>query len=386
MKKPPLTAVAALFVVASVGGCAGLAPPREPVSDRAVVASYADLAARQYAAALADARSLADAVDTLVASPSQATLAAARRAWLAARESYGVTEAHRFYNGPIDGVDPATGEEGPEALLNSWPVNEAHLDYVAGRPDAGRIADAGFAISAEAIAAENQVSDEADVTTGYHAVEFLLWGQDFSADGPGVRPATDYATAPHAGRRGAYLKAVTARLIDDLTYVAGEWAPGRHNYRARFEARPAREALADVLSAQATLAGFELASERIAVPLDSGDQEDEHSCFSDNTHRDFVRNLDGIAAVWRGAGGPGLRDRWPADDAEMLAVDAALARAEALAGEVEDHGPVDTILASDAGSAGRDALNGLSDVLIEVAEAVVELGAASGLEVVIGGE
>ncbi len=357
-----------------------------PVSDRVWVAAYARLAQRQYAASLADARRLATAVDALVDAPSSATLEAAKQAWRVSRESYGVTEAHRFYGGPIDGVDPTTGEEGPEGLLNSWPVNEAHLDYVRGRPDAGLIGDASFSISARSVAAGNQVSDEADVTTGYHAVEFLLWGQDLSLEGPGARPVSDYTTAPHAARRGAYLRAVCAVLVDDLRRVAAAWTPGAGSFHDRLLARPPVEVVSAVLGAQATLAGFELASERIAVPLDSGDQEDEHSCFSDNTHRDFVRNVDGIVAVWHGDGGPGLRARWAADHPGARAVDAALAWAGAQAARVEQLGPVDTILAADLGSAGRQALEELSDALLTAAEAMVALGEAQGLEVVVGGE
>lgn len=387
--KNPITCTSLLLFAASVTvGCAS-APDdttHEPISDRAVVAAYAQLAQRQYNAALADAKALSAAVDALVASPTATTLEAAKQAWLVSRESYGVTESHRFYGGPIDGVDPATGVEGPEGLINSWPLNEAHIDYVKGRPDAGLISNTGFEISPAAIAAGNQVSDEADVTTGYHAVEFLLWGQDHSLEGPGERSADDYATASHAARRGAYLKAVTAKLVDDLAYVAGQWAPGDDNYRKQLEAAPATEVITDLLSAQATMAGFELASERIAVALDSGDPEDEHSCFADNTHRDFIRNVAGVQAVWHGESGPGLRLRWAADDARALAVDASLTRAVALADDVQRLGPVDTILASAEGSEGRVALGALSDTLVEVAESMVALGAASGLEVVIGGE
>ncbi|HRE03561.1 MAG TPA: imelysin family protein, partial [Ilumatobacteraceae bacterium] len=37
--------------------------------------------------------------------------------------------------------------------------------------------------------------------------------------------------------------------------------------------------------------------ERLAVSLDSGDQEDEHSCFSDNTTNDIIANAVGIQNV-----------------------------------------------------------------------------------------
>ena len=57
-------------------------------------------------------------------------------------------------------------------------------------------------ITAEALTAANEEGGETNISTGWHAIEFLLWGQDLSATGPGARPATDYTTAPNAERRG----------------------------------------------------------------------------------------------------------------------------------------------------------------------------------------
>src|SRR3546814_14254455 len=62
---------------------------------------------------------------------------------------------------------------------------------------------------------------EANVATGYHAIEFLLWGQDLNGTGPGAgnRPASNFSTADCTGgsceRRGEYLKVATELLIDD---------------------------------------------------------------------------------------------------------------------------------------------------------------------------
>ena len=41
--------------------------------------------------------------------PTPATLEAAKRAWLLARDDYGPTEAYRFYGGPIDNEDGRSG-------------------------------------------------------------------------------------------------------------------------------------------------------------------------------------------------------------------------------------------------------------------------------------
>jgi len=368
-----------LFALLLVVGLAGPARAQAPAADR-VVAHYARIVHRAYADAHADAVGLQAAIGRLLDAPTPARLERAKRAWLRARASYGPTEAFRFYGGPIDGIGPAAGlaegEEGPEGRLNAWPLNEAYIDYVKGRPEAGIVSDPSVEITRATLVEKNAREDEADVTTGYHAIEFLLWGQDLNPHGPGHRPVSDYAKTADNARRRAYLREVTDLLVDDLALLVDQWAPGKgENFRARFVAAPPAESLGRILTGLATLAGFELASERIAVPLDSGDQEDEHSCFADNTHADYVGNAEGIAMVYfgryRAIDGPGIHDLLAARDAPL---------AGRLAGRLRDtvaatkalEPPVDRILASEPGSAGREALEQIVDRLYTDAEMLLE--------------
>lgn len=260
-----------------------------------VISLYSKLVLGKYTQAHKDALSLQAAVDAFLADPAEQNLARARQAWLKSRDSYGQTEAFRFYEGPIDfaGKD---GLEGPEGRLNAWPLDEAYIDYVKDNPKSGIVNNPGVDISKESLSQKNQADDEADVATGYHAIEFLLWGQDFDANGPGARAATDYTDTPENQRRRQYLKVVTDLLVDDLKFLEDAWAPEQDNY-ARIFAQD-KDAMAKILTGLATLSGFELASERMATALDSGDQEDEHSCFSDNTHNDFIANQRGIYNVF----------------------------------------------------------------------------------------
>ena len=275
------------------------AGPAEAPTVDAIVGSYAALVHQDYEKAHRDAVLLQGAIDRFLADPTDATLAEAKQAWLVSRDSYGKTEAFRFYEGPIDYVD-ASGKEGPEGRLNAWPLDEAYIDYVQGNPKAGIVNDPTIEISAMTLTEKNQADDEAEVSTGYHAIEFLLWGQDLSMSGPGQRPVSDYAKTPDNERRRTYLKAVTDLLVDDLRFLVEEWTPGQDNYAKSFIQD--ENALSKMLTALATLSGFELASERMATALDSGDQEDEHSCFSDNTHNDFVYNAQGITNVFYNTG------------------------------------------------------------------------------------
>jgi putative iron-regulated protein len=259
------------------------------------VQAYATVVHRSYEEALAGAVALREAIRAFVVAPDEPGLQNARRAWLVARDAYGRTEAFRFYEGPIDFADPRTGREGPELRLNSWPVDETFIDRL--------LEDPGFEITRENLAARNAVDDDAHVSTGWHAIEYLLWGRDLDPAGPGARPLRDFAgDGATETRRREYLQVAAELLTDDLRFLVGEWAPNRDNYAAGFLRLDEADALRRILGGLVQLAGFELAMERLAIPLDSRDQEDEHSCFSDNTHADFVANVQGIRDVWSNPG------------------------------------------------------------------------------------
>ncbi|MBI3898818.1 MAG: iron-regulated protein [Gammaproteobacteria bacterium] len=282
-------AVMAATMIFSASAAATTAP-----TPKAVVEHYAVVVYASYEDTLNAARHLQQAVDRFVAAPSADGLQEARKQWLAAREWYGQTEAFRFYGGPIDSAT------GPEGRLNAWPVDEAYIDAVKDRADSGIINNPKIAITKKTLMALNEKDGEENISAGWHAIEFLLWGQDQDINGPGNRPYTDFVDdkAPNAVRRRQYLKVATDLLLDDLTQVTKAWAPTAKNYRARFVANPAN--LGKMLTGIGVLSRGELAGERIEVALDTKSQEDEHSCFSDNTHRDVVANSRGIRNVWRG--------------------------------------------------------------------------------------
>ncbi|MCC6766139.1 MAG: iron-regulated protein [Deltaproteobacteria bacterium] len=353
------------------------------VTAAAVVAHYADGLHAAYQDALAGAEALRDAIDAFVEAPSQATFDAAKAAWIAARPAYQQSEIGRFYNGPID--DPETG---PEGRINAWPLDENYIDYVEGAPTSGIVNDpAGFpVIDRETLAAANEDGGETNVATGYHAIEFLLWGQDRSATGPGARPFTDYVTdgtgtAENQQRRGAYLQAAADLLIDDLEQVVEAWAPGdAGNYRAEFLALDPEEALGRILTGLGTLSASELGGERLSVAFETRDQEDEHSCFSDRTRDDLANDAVGIQngylGRYRDLDGPGLDDLVrqvdPALDAavqQQLAASVAAIQAipepfdQAILGADESPGRVAVEAAITALFTQADGLAGVADAL-----------------------
>ena len=223
---------AGVVAVVALAGCGGDDDTSPVSSERktAVAEHYADMVYAEYGASIASATKMREAIDRFLDDPGATRLASARRAWLTARDDYIVTEPFRFYGGPID--DPKTG---PEGLINSWPMDEAYIDYVRGDAHAGIINDrkAYPKITEDVIVEGNEKGGETNISSGWHAIEFLLWGQDRSKNGPGARPASDYSSAANAARRATYLRLVTKRLLHDLRSVRTPWAPDG-GYRASF--------------------------------------------------------------------------------------------------------------------------------------------------------
>ena len=198
-------AVGAVLTV-GLAGCGGDGEKKDAAVE-AAVADYASGVHASYEASLASATALDAAIDAFVAEPTTATLDAAQAAWLTARDDYGLTEAFRFYGGPID--DEETGLEG---LMNAWPLDEAYIDYVEGNPGSRGDQRSRDIPDDRSRAARlvNEKGGEANISTGWHAIEFLLWGQDLDENGAGARPLTDYTSSPVAERRATYLT-VTVR-------------------------------------------------------------------------------------------------------------------------------------------------------------------------------
>jgi putative iron-regulated protein len=323
-------------------------PKVEAVTNQQVVNQYASMVLANYEDAIKLAKELQTKVNAFVLAPSAQGLTDCKTAWIASRVPYLQTEAFRFYDGPIDGTD-----DNFEGLINAWPLDEAYIDYVADST-AGVINDLkGYPTITEAVLlGDNEKNGETDVKVGYHAIEFLLWGQDLYADSPGKRPYTDYikgGTAANQERRGQYLKIVTDLLVKNLESVKAQWET-TGDYRKEFTATAnVNQSLANILIGMGKLTKGELSAERMTVILDSKLQEDEHSCFSDNTHNDYIYDEAGVYNAYIGkytrvdgsvVDGPGIDDLVKAKDAAIntatiAKLDAAVAAIKAIPAPVD---------------------------------------------------
>ncbi len=417
MRKLLLGAVLAATVFGGVAQAA--------VEPKAVVATYSDLALAGYEDSLASARTLRKAVDALIAKPSAETLAAARAAWLAARVPYQQTEAYRFDNPIVDDW---------EGRVNAWPLDEGLIDYVDASYGTENDENAYYAVN---VIANSKISvggktvdvskitpellsevlheadgNEANVATGYHAIEFLLWGQDLNGTGPapadrkgtpqerhsGNRPHTDFdtkqCTGGHCERRVEFLKAVTDLLVSDLEEMVGNWKKDGAARKA-VEEDP-KAGLIAMLTGLGSLSYGELAGERMKLGLMLHDPEEEHDCFSDNTHNSHYYDQIGIRNVYLGAytridgktvSGASLSDlvraKDPKLDAEVRAkLDATVAAMQAMKTRAETVETYDQMIA-DGNKEGNAVVQAAIDRLVDQTRslerviALLELGKVS---------
>jgi len=372
------------YLIAALTSTA-LVSPAFAASPQEVAQTYVELAAAGYGDGLTTAQALQVAVDMFIAAPSEATHAAAKTAWLAARVPYMQTEVYRFGNAVVDDW---------EGKVNAWPLDEGLIDYVDasyGQSEENPlstlniVANRSFTLSGASIDATNLTPAfisgtlhevdgiEANVASGYHAIEFMLWGQDLNGTGPGAgaRSHTDYlqdsaCTNGNCNRRGAYLKAATDLLVTDLTYMAGQWAEGGEA-RATIIADP-NAALSAMLTGMGSLSYGELAGQRMRLGVMLNDPEEEHDCFSDNTHNSHYYDGVGTQNVYLGSytrvdgsvvSGPSLSALIaladPAVDAQLKAeLDASVAALGAIKAKAESGMAYDQMLA--AGNAEGEAL------------------------------
>jgi len=384
---------------------------RADVTPEAVIMHYADVAEAKYEDSLTTAKALDAAIEAFLADPTEEKLEAARTAWLAARVPYQQSEVYRFGNAIVDDW---------EGRVNAWPLDEGLIDYVdasygsesdenslftanvIANPSIeinGSTIDAGK-ITPELISGTLQEAGgiEANVASGYHAIEFLLWGQDLNGNGPGAgaRPATDYSlencTHENCDRRREYLGAASDLLIADLEEMVANWKDGGAA-RAALEEAGVAGGLSAILTGMGSLSYGELAGERMKLGLLLGDPEEEHDCFSDNTHNSHLYDAVGIRTAYTGVytrpdgtemTGPSLADLVSQKDAAIASelsadLDATIMAMEAMAERAETVEAYDQMIATsneEGNATVQAAIDGLIKQTrsIERAIAALELG------------
>ncbi len=394
------------------------APAAAATEPDAIVQTYANVAEAIYSDSLATAKALQKAVDDFIAAPTEDTLKAAREAWKAARVPYQQSEGYRFGNPLVDDW---------EGKVNAWPLDEGLIDYVDAKSygetsdenplyAANVIANTKIRVGKDEIDATTINKDvlqslqeaggvEANVATGYHAIEFLLWGQDLNGTdaGAGDRKASDYdtknCTNDNCGRRAQYLKAATDLLIEDLEEIVAAWGKDGDARKDVTSKDAAEDGLATILTGLGSLSYGELAGERIKLGLILHDPEEEHDCFSDNTHNSHYYDQAGMIAIYNGkytasdgkvTEGPSLA-AYATEKApdEAKALEAALAKTEAAMKVMKDRADNGTEsydqMIGEGNAEGNKIVQDVVDSLVAQTRAIEAVVAKLGLKIEVEG-
>ena len=339
MKFAPIGVLASALLLSACGSDSD--NDTAQVTRAQVETHFANMAHAMVQDSLTASTNLKIAVTTLVATPSDENLTAAKAAYKSLRLPYQQFEITRF---DVANNHVTTGDNGPasdgglanvddwEGQVNAWPLDEALIDYVdvnyGGEfPVEANTSiniinategDLSGTINADFLIGLNEFADNgANVATGIHAIEFLLWGQDQHTGegnlGTGERPASDYAadatctsgatvngSATICTRRGEYLTAVTDLLVADLTAMEVEWDVDTAGLTLRSDFIQRGDGLERVLDSMGDMAIGELASERMGVAILLNSTEDEHDCFSDLTHVAIYGNALGVIDAYLG--------------------------------------------------------------------------------------
>ena len=306
---PPVRPLLVLVLAAWAGGPA--AQPRALPDDqvRPVVAHVADaVIGPTYGDLAREAAGLEAAVEALRAAPTEAGLEAARAAWRRTRTPWEKAEAFLF--GPVDlGLYDPT--------LDTWPLNVVDLEAL---------------LASDAPLTDESLEAVAFALRGFHAMEYLLWGE-----------GGDRTAASLTDRELAYLAVLAREAARAGASLHADWTrPGGYAdvLRAAGTGPDAvyptvTDALYELLMGLLFIAD-EVQAEKLGVPLDAGTGLFAESRFSGASMADVRDNLLGMALVYTGGPeGGGLQALVgavaPAFDARFRAeLEAALQAADAV--------------------------------------------------------
>lgn len=335
-KKLPYFVAPAVLGTALLTACSSDSNNSGPsVSRSEVKQNYVAMAAAAYTDSVTTAQTLKTAIDTFVADPTEQNLTAARAAYKEARVPYQQSEIMRWDETITTNHNPDQGGlqsiDDREGQVNAWPLDESLIEHIISQTsaiDAAALASQNGALTPSQQAQVDAEDDadakqalidgfgEANVTTGFHAIEFMLWNRDDQARGPGSRAASEFvcdSQAPQSQecRNAQYLSAAAELLVSDLQDMQAEWSNTENNTLAHNYLESA-EGIDYMAQALASMAVGELAGARLAAGLwrdlradglgiKEGDYEEEHDCFSDLSHVAVYYNFVALKNAFYGS-------------------------------------------------------------------------------------
>lgn len=223
--------------------------------------------------------------------------------------------------------------------LDSWPIQGGYIDYVPGYPFSGIVNDLTLVIDEQTLRNQHLFTDNSNASIGYHALEFMLWGDngersphDFfpqentapvllnegehnhENSEAGLDQGTEPAPEVHAhteetnqpgmpepqnhNRRRQYVQVISEVLQKDLIRVQRRWEPSTGYYAQLIQQSTPDNTLQAALIAAQRLISEEILNKRFTL---------ESSEFSASSARDIEMLLHGLQ-LWFNPEDDGLQE------------------------------------------------------------------------------
>ena len=217
------------------------------IKPSALTTHYLSLAAQQFKTTCSNAEQLQTSVQLFLSAPNKKTLEEARLHWISTHNSYIGSKLFRALNIKHPELDHSQIDPVKHSLairIDQSPLLPGYLDAVEGYPQSGYVFSP-LPIDAVTLNNEHQFSDTLYVTLGFHAVEFLLWGEGNEQ----TRTSSDYAVPidnkenPESAqaRRSQLLSLTTKLLTEDLQMQCQEWLTTEGYYPSQLSAKSEKE-------------------------------------------------------------------------------------------------------------------------------------------------
>ena len=230
-----------------------------------------------------------------------------KQAWLNAHSAYELTTLHRYYATQLMGEQDSLALMQLQYQINHWPIVPGYIDYVDGYPDSGIVHDINVNLDADSLREQHGSFDVSEVTLGFHAIEFLLWGYD--ADSV-ARPATDFDAVLELtpkeiesgytleqlsnNRRRLFLTVVADTLVKDFLAVQSLWLAEKPSISQRIESISGTELIVILADSMSAMLTQELL-QRSLYPMLNGDfVESAQSPYSRSTQNAVSSQLSGL--------------------------------------------------------------------------------------------
>ncbi len=161
---------------------------------------------------------LCSTVGVMLSAPEPSNFDLVRERWRSAHDAY--LAAVPFVAAVEAGPAYAAAATPPSEYIDAWPMLAGYIDYTADHPRSGIVFDTTVSIEPAGLIDQHQLTDASEVSIGFHAMEFLLWGED------GGRPLADFETnaeGEEVQRRRLYLAALCRLLETQVRQVATAW-------------------------------------------------------------------------------------------------------------------------------------------------------------------